>query len=123
MPLLKKITPPYYTQYPYTMKLWVGLITQGGTTAPTTLVIQDTLPDDIVFTRTAVGVYKITAASPIFTGARIWYTITNNFTTVLDGTITMEKISTTELVIKTAYTGAAHDSMMEETPIEIRIYP
>ena len=104
-----------------TYKKYIALITQSSTSAPTVIVLENTI-GPIVWTRTAVGVYFGTLTGA-FTLDKTYVMLSN----VLPNSIVMAKrrdnnsieINTTNLQSPTA---ALHDTHLIKNTLEIRVY-
>ena len=104
-----------------TYKKYIALITQSSTSAPTVIVLENTI-GPIIWTRTAVGVYFGTLTGA-FTLDKTYVTLSN----VVANSIVLSKrrdnnsieINTTNLHSPTA---AHHDTHLLKNTIEIRVY-
>jgi hypothetical protein len=107
-------TQPSYTVYS-------ALLTQTGTDAPVVTVLENTLGEDIVWTRDTPGVYIGTGDNDVLLGATTWVLvgtgeangIYNAYHT--DNIITLSSIDPSTLL--------AADGLLTNVAIEIRIYP
>ena len=104
-----------------TYKKYIALITQSSTSAPTVIVLENTI-GPIIWTRTAVGVYFGTLTGA-FTASKTYVTLSN----VERNSIVLSKrrdnnsieINTTNLHSPTA---AHHDTHLLKNTLEIRVY-
>lgn len=101
--------------------VYTALITQSDEDAPTAIVLQNTLSGAIVWTRSDVGAY-IGTLSGAFTADKTFATIANNGFLTTSLIINRASANTVELT-----TGLVDntplDSSLNNTPIEIRVYP
>lgn len=117
-------------------KRWVALLTQSGTNVPTATVLENTLSGNVTFYRGGEGVYGI-GLDGEFTATKTWVMVgqpldsdVNNGTP--DLIIRWRVLSPNDVTIFTSrqedfdnplslYNGA--DGLLNNTPIEIRVYP
>jgi hypothetical protein len=97
----------------------VALITQSGTAAPTVFILENTL-GDIVWTRFAAGDYRGTLIDA-FTDRKV-ITLSNQIEPLETITIQRKNIDSIAINTFTTSTGAAIDSALNNTSIEIRVY-
>lgn len=101
-------------------KVYTALISQTGTSAPTAIVLENTLGGTVVWTRTASGQYLATLSGaftvdktvPIISATSVSYMFAS------------KPNSINNLVVHTALesTGGFGDGYLVNTPIEIRVY-
>ena len=105
----------------------VSLLTQSGTSAPTMIMLLDNGVSPITWTYTAVGTYQATFATSFADLNKVSFEIQNKFSG--NGTIpyiaNIVNVTTSGFTVKTfrVDTGAAVDGVLENTPLEIKIYP
>lgn len=100
-------------------KVYVAQVTQVGTAAPT-FVIQENTIGDIVWARNGVGDYEGTLASAFSTSDKFWAIISkpNNTHTASVFYSTANLVN----IFVQADGGAAADSNLSDTCVEIRVY-
>lgn len=101
---------------PKFVTVYTALLTQSGTGIPTANVLQNTLGGTIQFTRTSTGIYTITS-SGLFTANKTMVLIIPTLQ-VFNWAIASESV----INLQTLFSGSPSDDMLENTPIEIRIY-
>jgi hypothetical protein len=108
-------------------KSYVALISQVGTSAPTAIVLENTLGDDVVFSYNNVGDYSCESGAGIFVDGKTvvfmggpYEGATNN---IIASAVFRADISNT-VIINTAVasTGVAINDELVNTPLEIRVY-
>lgn len=100
-------------------KSYVALITQVGTGAPTVFILENTI-GDIVWTRFATGDYRGTLTGA-FTDRKV-ITLSNQIEALKTILIQRRDIDSVSIETITTATGAAIDTVLNRTSIEIRIY-
>lgn len=99
-------------------KIYVGLITQSGTAAPTVEILQNTLPGNIEWTYFEAGGYlgELTGA---FTANKTWITVQP-----LYGIASVARSDDNIISISTldSGTGDPTNGFLYKSPIEIRVY-
>jgi hypothetical protein len=100
-------------------KSYVALITQVGTGAPTVFILENTI-GDIVWTRLATGDYRGTLTDA-FTDRKV-ITLSNQMESLKTILIQRKNIDAISIETFTTSTGAAIDSVLNRTSIEIRVY-
>ena len=102
-------------------KTWVGIITQSGTSAPTAVVLENNLGGTIVWTRSSTGLYIGTLAGLLTTNKTVGFaTLTPS--RIANKIAAIEASGTMQIATADA-TGTALDSVLANTPFEIRVYP
>jgi len=117
-----------HTPLPY--RSYQALVTQSGTSAPTVDVRQNTLGTTVSWTRTGVGLYKMTAADPVFTSGKTAIIISSPKLPLVSvsengaGASTTVRIIQTFVssVVATVLTAVATDGLMNSMLVEIRVY-
>jgi len=107
---------------PYTE--YVGLFSQVGTSVPTVLVYNNTLPGSITWTRTSAGFYKGTLEAA-FTYDKTFVTPMQHSITVADKHVFVYNPSADEiyvLVRKISDGSFADLNQVQAIPIEVRVY-
>ena len=102
-------------------KIYVALIRQTGTNAPTITILQNTFSGALTWTYTGVGIYTVTSASNEFTSTRTAATcsITNYFAQ----NIFVLNVLPTSMELQTLNTsGAGVNGMLTDSVVEIRVY-
>lgn len=98
--------------------IYRALITQSGTGDPTVKVLQNTLSDAIVWTRSVGGGYVGTLALA-FTANKTFCTISG-----VSGFATFVRTSADVVTLSTTNTSAAAaDTLLTDNPIQILVYP
>jgi hypothetical protein len=100
-------------------KSYVALISQSGTAAPTVTILENTI-GDIVWTRFAAGDYRGTLTDAFTSGKVI--TLSNQIEPLQTILIVRKNIDSIAINTITTSTGAAIDSALLNTSIEIRVY-
>jgi hypothetical protein len=100
-------------------KSYVALISQTGTAAPTVTILENTI-GDIVWTRFAAGDYRGTLTDAFTSGKVI--TLSNQIEPLQTILIVRKNIDSIAINTITTSTGAAIDSALVNTSIEIRVY-
>lgn len=114
MPLIKGETSTY--------KTWVGLLTQSGTSAPTAIVLENTLGGTITWTYVSLGVYRATLTGAFTANKTFAIGLTGTDNTVpFIGYITREN-NNSLLISNTSPQGDNGDNDLAATPLEIRVY-
>jgi hypothetical protein len=100
----------------------VGLLSQGGTNAPTLTILENTTGATITPSRLTTGTYTLTFDTSVFTDFDKVHVGLNNFKRPYAYDYIL--ISSTEIQFQswTLLTDAATDSALSRTAIEIRIY-
>lgn len=100
---------------------YVALLTQTGTSAPTAIVLENTLGVTPTFTYNGAGQYKINVALANLN--KVFYTMPNKAQFDLCEA-KVQSIDSAGFNLRSIDdTGANLNGLMENTPIEIRIYP
>ncbi|MCC9071203.1 hypothetical protein LNQ49_06300 [Flavobacterium sp. F-65] len=101
-------------------KTYVALLTQTGTNPPVATVLENTLGDTIVWSRSSAGVYHGTLAGTFIVGkTTMSASVTTSDSSVASGTtLNIAAISTQKLDTLVATDGQLVNSM-----VEIRVYP
>ena len=104
-------------------KVYTALLTQSGTDAPVATVLENTLGQNVIWTRVDIGDYKGTL--PDVDVNKIFVSISDK----MEETVNFVKIRGVigeELRLQTVFLDsgslATADSLMTNTPIEIRVY-
>ena len=100
-------------------KVYTALLTQTGTSAPITTVLDNSLGGTIVWTRTGTGSYTGTL-SGVFTNLKTWTTIGGNYNTP-SSFLRLNRVDNNSVSIVTE-SGGVSDNVLENTSIEIRVY-
>jgi len=105
-------------------KIWRGLISQTGTSAPTAIELENTLGGTITFTYISTGVYSIEGTGLFTTDKTFvtpkWETLrqSTNYATVSAVTA-----NTNQLSLNSYLNGSAADALFSRHPVEIIVYP
>lgn len=107
------------SQKPY--KVYTALITQTSTNNPTVTILENTLGYTPTLTRNLAGIYGIGVTS---TTTNFLYFLNNNSTNenIILRMGTSFSMGVTSFVITTKNSGVNTDGLLNQTPIEIRIY-
>lgn len=108
-------------------KVYTALISQVGTSDPTLVVLENTLGQTVTATRNGLaGRYSINVTGNILLNTKTWWTITNdnnnNWSFWMNKETSMG--NTTTIYIDTgSFSPVVYtDSLLQSTPIEIRVY-
>lgn len=104
-------------------KVYTALLNQNEETAPTAIELENTI-GDITFSYTDIGDYVINSSNEFVT-LKTWFLITNSGAGGFGAeVITLYYINSSTLRINTGDTsGNGLNSILLNTPIEIRVYP
>ncbi len=106
------------------IKIWRGLITQTGTSAPTAIELENTLGGTISFTYISTGIYTIEGTG-LFTTNKTF--VTPKWETLRQGsnyaTVSVQTSNTNQLSLNSYLNGAAGDALFTSHPVEIIVYP
>lgn len=125
MPLEPKQEPPYYTteggDTPTGLKTYKALITQSDENAPVAIVLQNTFENNIIWTRTGIGTY-IGTLTGAFTTNKTYTIVSNNASLI--AAILINRASANTIEITTGLVdNTPLDSSLNNTSIEITVYP
>lgn len=105
-------------------KIWRGLVSQTGTSAPTAIELENTLGGAITFTYISTGIYTIEGTG-LFTTNKTF--VTPKWETLRQGsnyaTVSAVTSNTNQLSLNSYLNGAAGDALFSNHPIEIIVYP
>lgn len=106
-------------------KVYVALLSQTGTSAPTVTVLENTLSGTVVWTRSSSGVYLGTLSGAFTANKTVAFAQLGAEVTGIDYAggwdITVRRNSTSVMQIRLHSSGTASDEL--NTSIEIRVYP
>lgn len=102
-------------------KVYVALLSQTGTNAPTATVLENTLGGTVVWTRTATGTYLGTL-NGVFTIDKTFCTASDVGQNANAFTRCRQTGTTNAFEIITTISGAPNDSLLAKTSIEVRVY-
>lgn len=105
------------------IKTYSALITQTSTTAPTVIVLQNTLGADIVWTRTNVGAYLATCTGKFTEDKTTWQIMMPNIFN--EGANFAENAYPDSINLFTysnVETGTLSDGIITKIPITIKVY-
>jgi len=101
-----------------------ALLTQTGTAAPTVSVIENTVDFNIglTWTRTGVGIYKVTSSSALFHVAETYFQISATGGTIA-ANCSAKRLSDTELEVRTRVpsTDTLTDALLLTTPFSFQV--
>ena len=97
-------------------KVYTAKLTQTGTSNPTAVVLDNTLGGELVWTRQSKGTYRGTLIGAFSDSSKIL------FPYFFNGSKDIVSVSITNDDIITIATGAPTDDVLDDTPIEIRVY-
>jgi hypothetical protein len=104
-------------------KVYVALLTQTGSSAPTAIVLENTLGGDVIWSRTSDGVYYATLVGA-FPDENKFFTL-NSITEISSSNISVYWNDSDSFQLNT-YSGngpyAPQDNIIFKYPIEIRVY-
>lgn len=103
---------------------YVALITQSGSSAPTAIVLENTLGGTVVWTRTTTGVYRATLASAFTINKTAVFATTG---VPANGAVINEvrfyRVNADYIALETRGDNAYVDSNIANLTVEIRVYP
>lgn len=104
-------------------KVYTALLTQTGTNDPVATILENTLGGEIAWSYDEVGVY-IGVLNGIFLENKTFCLMgtNNNGEDVIGRTCYITRISNNELLIYTNNGTTGGNSLLQKTPIEIRVY-
>lgn len=100
-------------------KVYTALISQTGTSAPTAIILENTLGGTVVFSYSGVGLYQATFTGN-FVSDKTWTSITS--TASADVTLTAGWSSIDTVNINAYLSGTLYNSVMSKSCLEIRVY-
>lgn len=102
-------------------KVWRGLLTQSSTSAPTAVVLENSLGGTITWARTSAGLYTGTLTGA-FTASKTFLSLVQGGG--VDGHYQVVRTSADVITITTddADTPAVTDSQLSSSPLEILVY-
>lgn len=107
-----------------TYKAYSALLTQsGGASAPTAFVLENTLGGTVTFAKTGTGTYTGTLTGA-FTINKTFF-LTKGFINVLTSTaydVNYTSVNLFTINCGTVNSGIAADSLLNNSPIEVRVY-
>ena len=111
-------------------KVYVALLTQASSAAPTAAVLEDSLGALLTFARTSAGIYTVTSDNAILVANKtlVFCWQINNASNDRVYVVSHLRTSTTIITINTKFQDAAAsggqpaDDVLSETPFEIRVY-
>jgi len=116
---VKTVTLPQALPY----IVYSALLTQATTAAPTTQVLQNTIPGTLTWTRSGSGEYTLTSNLTPFTLNKTQLFINNGLTAGTASMIKWTRTSTSVIDIKTTnLAGVNADDLLTAGSIEIRVY-
>jgi len=99
-------------------KVYTALLSQGGTSAPTAIVLENTFGGAVVWTRTATGIYIGT-----LTGEFVLDKTTLIISSYASNSTGIQRVDLDSIVVNTYDpTGILGDSKLSKNTIEIRVY-
>lgn len=105
-------------------KVYTALLTQSGTNAPVATVLENTLGGDLAWTRISDGVYNATLSVAFVenkTFLNLSYNRENDVTGSSEGVVF--RVNQNTIQLETGVIGDIRfDSILIDTPIEIRVY-
>lgn len=101
--------------------VYAALITQSGTDAPVATILENTLSGEIIWSRNSTGSYRglLTGEFPLNSVAMF----TGGQRTFPDTTIRTGRSNDNEVFITTNFQSGTLDSILQNTFVEIRVYP
>jgi hypothetical protein len=113
---------PEYTHDPG-YRMYTALLTSTGSTLSVDEVYDTLGTWSISFARTTTGTYTATISGHLSTFKSAWYALTDNRLSLDDGNyMVIKKTSGTVLTIYTYKNYGLSDGVLEETPVEIRLF-
>lgn len=122
IPTTAFVTGAIATSKPY--KVYVALISQTGTSAPTVIVLENTLGGTPVWSRIGPGVYS-GLLSGFFTANKTTVIFTKQYTVPTGGTDIFTAVgcgSINSIDLSTANTAGLVDGVLSKATIEVRVY-
>lgn len=114
------VTAFYSSFKPY--KVYTALLTQSGTDAPVATVLENTLGEDVVWTRDDAGTYIINFNQTFTDVNKIFFNLGNS-NVISDTIFSIERDSTSPILYtRIQSTATSTDSLLINTEIEIRVY-
>lgn len=108
-------TPPY--------KVYTALLTQVGTSAPTAIVLENTLGGTITWAYVGVGIYSATLTGAFTIAKTIGFSnIGIPFAINSQEEIRFQYSSTSTVIITTLHNSVLTNTVMNNATIEIRVY-
>jgi hypothetical protein len=106
-------------------KVYVAIIAQSGTNAPTATVLENTLGEVPTYSRTGAGNYVITSPSSLFALNKTTLTISNSIGGNLNPVLSRVSTSAISLQSRTTSGVGVDDAFVGSyaTTVEIRVYP
>jgi len=102
-------------------RVYTALITQTGTTAPTVIVLENTIDPTISFVYNDVGDYDIVSSNSAFTIDKT-FVISPLITGQLDTNVFTLNNSTTNINLSTFSNGTQANDLLDKSSFEIRVY-
>ena len=103
-------------------KIWSGTISQSGTSAPSSVVFQNTLGDDITFARTGVGIYTATCTGAYAISVTQVFTGVGNDGTAVPVILAAVRTSDNVITLRSSQDGVLADAILTNIPLEIRVW-
>lgn len=110
-------------------KVYIALLTQDGLeTAPTAIVLENTLGEDPIWSWFSAGIYYCTTTANVFTTDKTYVQMSFTDFSSITNNVFFSKDLTTETAIGIQTTtsdgaGGRLDGVLNKTAIEIRVYP
>lgn len=111
-------TPPDPRPY----KVYTALISQTGTSAPTAVVLENTLGGTVILSYVSVGTYDLTLTGGFNTNKTIVF-LTKQYNSSSNIILSGSFLSTNTVRILTSNNTALQDAQLSGASIEIRVYP
>lgn len=103
--------------------VYTALLTQVSTDTPTAVILENTLGTSISFTYTSPGYYEIHAVGNIFLANKTYFTCNQYGGNHGNYNAAIERLSDTVLLLRISLDGTGYDTLLANTPFEIRVYP
>jgi hypothetical protein len=106
-------------------KCYTALLTQTTTDAPVATVLENTLGDEVVWTRASTGAYEGTITGRLIEGKTIAVILNSTMTTDSDADKMLFYRASVDAVGLITYSDSFStpaDAVLSDTPIEIRVY-
>lgn len=102
-------------------KVYLALLSQNGTAAPTAIVLEDTLGVVVTWSRTSAGNYVATPSAPAFTANKTAVTLANNTgqNVHLGWAFSGDNLNIETIIEQIG----ASDGVLALNTLEIRVYP
>lgn len=102
--------------------VYTALISQSGTSAPTEIVLENTLGATATWSRSAAGTYQASFSSAVLTANKTAVFVTKQITGFTDVVVSANSNNTASIDVVVS-NGTLRDSELNKASLEIRVYP